>query len=115
MSTVKVPDNADVCFVVGLGGPSTLCLDDRSVALAECGECVRFDYGPLVEEEEAEEEEKGVGGLGRLLVAREKELEEEEEGEESGEEGGGRILRVTEGKVCVVSLVPLAGEKRSKW
>ena len=75
--TVKVAEDADVCFAVGLGGPSTFCVDDSSVELAECGECVRLDYGMLMG--------NNVG---------------------SPESGRETSLRVTEGKVCVVSLVP---------
>jgi len=113
-AAVKVSDNTDVCFAISLGGPSKFSLNHSSVELAECGECVRFDYGSLVndpvfglirKDEDGAMEDGSMQDLQPSLLY---------ELSPRGYFGAG--VRVTEGKVCVVSLMPLLGEKKpEKW
>ena len=99
-AAVKVSDTADVCFAISLGGPSKFSLNHSSVELAECGECVRFDYGLMVEDHPV------FGSMRKDLEDQDDDNEEksvEFKDLQSAESG----VRVTEGKVCVVSLMPL--------
>ena len=75
---VVVPKGADVCFAVSLDGPLSLVVGNRSILLAESGECARFDYEP---------------GQNRVC-------EQDRDWKEDGN------IHVLEGRACVASLIP---------